>query len=86
LALSPVTSTIYQGGKETINVQITTLANQTETYVVTVSDPTPTSEMINICSAQLGNVGTNVKCGVNKFNVTFLSSVSGWLRSTSQLL
>lgn len=76
MSLSPISSTIHQGGKETINVQVTTLVNQTETYLVTVNDPTPANEVVHICGAELGTVGSNIKCGVNKFNITLISSVS----------
>lgn len=76
LNLSPFSSTIHQGGQETIDVIVTLILNETDTYKVTVRNPTPANEQVHICDVTLGTVGTNVMCGVNKFNVTFISNVS----------
>lgn len=74
--LSPFSSTIHQGGQETIDVIVTLILNETDTYKVTVRNPTPANEQVHICDVTLGTVGTNVMCGVNKFNVTYISNVS----------
>lgn len=76
LNLSPFSSTIHQGGQETIDVTATLIVNETDTYKVTVRNPTPANEQVHICDVTLGTVGTNVMCGVNKFNVTYISNVS----------
>lgn len=50
--------------------------NETDTYKVKIRNPTPANEQLHICDVTLGTVGTNVMCGVNKFNVTYISNVS----------
>ncbi|XP_062617688.1 uncharacterized protein LOC134279333 [Saccostrea cucullata] len=74
LSLLPRSSTIYQGGKETIDVELTTIVNQTEAYLITIMNPTPTNELVHICDVSLGSVGNNIMCGVNTFNPTYVST------------
>lgn len=76
LNLSPFSSTVHQGGQETIDVRVTLIVNETDTYKVKIRNPTPANEQLHICDVTLGTVGTNVMCGVNKFNVTYISNVS----------
>lgn len=76
LNLSPFSSTVHQGGQETIDVRVTLIVNETDTYKVKIRNPTPANEQLHICDVTLGTVGTNVMCGVNKFNVTYIRNVS----------